>query len=96
MKEAFVYNPKGEDAWEERQRLEREKRLAYDKKYYTKHREDIIERNRLWNQSHPERLRELREQTVWCKACNKDVRKYLLKAHVDTKKHKRNLKLVKS
>ena len=91
MKEAFVYNPNGEDAWEQRQRLEREKRLQYDKRYYAKHRENIIERNRIWNNSHPERLRELRLQVVWCEACKKDIRKYLLKAHVETTKHKRNI-----
>ena len=92
MKEEFIYNPKGEDAWEEKQRVEREKRLVYDKRYYAKNRENIIERNRLWNNSHLGRLRELRLQTVWCDACNKNVRKYLLKAHVDTKKHQRNMK----
>jgi hypothetical protein len=96
MKEEFIYNPKGEDAWEEKQRLEREKRLKYDKRYYAKNRENIIERNRLWNNSHLERMKELREQVVFCEACNKNVRKYLLSQHVDTKKHKRNLKLVKS
>ena len=96
MKEEFIFNPKGEDAWEEKQRVKKEKRLVYDKRYYAKHKKDIIERNRIWNNSHLERLRELRLQTVFCEACNKNVRKYLLSQHVDTKKHKKNLKLVKS
>lgn len=88
----FIYQPDGEDAYEEIQRIQREKRLEYHRRYYNRHREDIIERNRLWNNSHPERMKELREQTVWCDACQKDVRKYLLKAHCETKKHKRNMK----
>ena len=96
MKEKFIYQPDGEDAFEERQRLQREKKLEYHKRYYARHREDIIERNRLWNRSHPERMKELRGQTVWCDACQKDIRKYLLSQHVETAKHKRNLKLVKS
>lgn len=88
----FIYSPEGEDAWEEKQRLNREKKLEYYKRYYERHRDEINERNKLWNQSHPERLRELRLQTVWCDACQKDVRKYLLKAHCETKKHQRNMK----
>ena len=91
MKAEFIYQPEGEDAYEERQRIQREKRLEYYKRYYERHRNEINEKNKLWNQSHPERLRELRLQTVWCDACNKNVRKYLLSQHVETAKHKRNM-----
>ena len=38
MKEEFIYNPKGEDAWEQKKRLEKERRLVYDKRYYNRHR----------------------------------------------------------
>ena len=92
MKAEFIYKPEGEDAYEERQRLEREKKLEYHRRYYERHRNDIIERNRVWNQSHPERMKELRQQTVFCDACNKNVRKYLYKVHCECKKHQRNMK----
>lgn len=92
MKAKFIYNPNGEDAWEEKQKIERNKRLQYHHRYYARHREEIIRRNALWNNSHPERLRELRLQTVWCEACQKNVRKYLLSQHVETAKHQRNMK----